>query len=153
MVFKKGVGGNPNGRPKGALSATTHKYAKIKNLAVDKYEEAFRLLWEAVEAKEAWAHQLFFKEIMPKKVYQETVSIKPTGGSLEEQIASLREGLAQFTEHTEESVINALKAVSSIKTSENIAEQTATIIESREKLLEKVKDVAKVIDFIKKEEK
>jgi hypothetical protein len=147
--FQKGVCPNPNGRPKGSLSEQTKQYMKIKGLAAEKYEDAFRLLWEAMEAKEGWAHQLYFKELVPKRLHQPTVLVEPSDNTVESQITSLRKGLAEFTEHTEESLLNALKALNSIKSNEIVANQTSSIIETREELGEKIKAMQEIINYAK----
>ncbi len=144
--FQKGVVTNPEGRRKGELSENTKRFARIKTLAAEKYEEAFRILWEAVEAKESWAHQLYFKELMPKKLNQLTVFVEKKDGTLEEQLDSLRKGLAEFTEHTEESIINAMKALNSIKANEAIIQNTNVVQASREELSSKIDLIQQLID-------
>lgn len=144
--FQKGVVTNPNGRAKGVPTTTTLRALKIKGLAAEKYEEAFRILWEAVEAKESWAHQLFFKEVLPKKFNQPTVFVEKTDNTLEEQIDSLRRGLAEFTEHTEESIIAAMTALNKIKANEAITQQTTMVQETREELSKKIGLIQQLID-------
>ena len=150
--FTKGISGNPNGRPKGTLSEKTIQYLRIKNLAAEDYEKAYKILWEAMEAKEGWAHQLYFKELVPKRLHQSTVFVEPSDDTVESQITSLRKGLAEFTEHTEESLLNALKALNSIKSNEVTANQTSSIIETREELGEKIKAMQEIINYAKSQE-
>lgn len=152
MAFQKGVCPNPNGRPKGALSEHIKKFMKVKALASEKYEDAFKLLWEAMEAKEGWAHQLYFKELVPRRIHQHTVFVEAKDDSVESQIDSLRKGLAEFTEHTEESLIGALKALSGIKANEIATAQT-NVIESRESLMEKIKAIETIIKYKEENEK
>lgn len=71
---------------------------------------------------------------------------------MESQITSLRKGLAEFTEHTEESLLNALKALNSIKSNEVVANQTSSIIETREELGEKIKAMQEIINYAKTQE-
>jgi hypothetical protein len=144
--FQKGVVTNPTGRPKGIVTEATMRANRVKSLAAEKYEEAFRILWEAVEAKESWAHQLFFKEVLPKKFNQPTVFIEKTDSTLEEQIDSLRKGLAEFTEHTEESIIAAMTALNKIKANEAITQQTTMVQETREELSKKINLIQQLID-------
>ena len=144
--FQKGVVTNPKGRAKGSKSEHTIRAQQVKSLAAEKYEEAFKILWEAVEAKESWAHQLYFKELMPKKLNQLTVFVEKKDGTLEEQLDSLRKGLAEFTEHTEESLINAMKALNSIKANEAIIQNTNVVQASREELSNKIDLIQQLID-------
>lgn len=147
--FQKGISPNPSGRPKGALSESTKQYLHLKSLATNDYEKAYKILWEKVEAGESWAHQLFFKDLVPKKLNQPTIFIEPTDETTDTQITSLRKGLAQFTEHTEDTLISSLKALNGIKINETINTQTNAIRDTREELMEKVTNIAKVIDHIK----
>ena len=38
---------------------------------------------------EGWAHNLFFKELVPKRVYTDTISITPESGTLEARVAAI----------------------------------------------------------------
>lgn len=143
--YKKGVCGNPAGRPKGTMNETTKRYMRIKSLASEDYEKAYRILWEAMEAKEGWAHQLYFKELVPKKLNQPTVFIENLDERLDGQITSLRKGLAQFTEHTEDSLMAALKVLSSIKISESIDNKEVPR-ETRESLIEKIEMIGTILE-------
>ncbi len=143
--YGKGICGNPAGRPKGTLNERTKRYARIKAMACEDYEKAYNLLWEAVEAKEGWAHQLFFKDLLPKKFNQPTVFIEYEDDKLDGQITSLRKGLAQFTEHTEDSLIAALKVLGSIKINDNMDTQIAPR-ETRESLIEKIELIGKILE-------
>lgn len=150
--FPKGISPNPKGRPKGCISKSTAHFLKLKSLAANDYEKAYKLLWEEIENRSSWAFQLYFKDLVPKKLNQETVIIDLGNGALEDQINALRTGLSRFTEHTEESLLNTLKVLSNIKANESLNDQTQIIKESREELLEKVNKISNVIEFIKQNE-
>jgi len=87
--FKKGKVANPKGRAKGSMNSRTRSYVNLKKLAVKDYEEAYQELREAMKLGEGWAHNLFFKELVPKRVYTDTISITPESGTLEARVAAI----------------------------------------------------------------
>jgi len=114
--YSKGTSGNPNGRPKGSLNKSTATFSKIKALACEKYEEAFALLWKAMESGEGWAFNIYFKELLPKRLYEDTVFIDTSkANTYEEQVDIMRKGLAQFTEFTLEDILSVIKTLGAIK--------------------------------------
>lgn len=66
MKFVKGKSGNLKGRPKSAYNGSTDAVIDLKKLVSRNSKKAFKALWEAVEAKEPWALQIFFQELVPK---------------------------------------------------------------------------------------
>jgi hypothetical protein len=123
--FQEGESGNPNGRPKGAVNATTIKFAKFKTLASEKYEDAFDILWEAMEAKEGWAHQIFFKELVPKKVHQPTVSV--ANGEGVNRCEAVTQAITDFTELTHEEALNEVRVLKAIEQKEEVAKPTDNV--------------------------
>ena len=61
--FKKGQVANPVGRPKGSLDEIKKRSIDLRNMAAKDSDKAYKLLWDAMEAKESWAHQIYFKEL------------------------------------------------------------------------------------------
>lgn len=149
--FAKGVSGNPQGRKKGSLNKRSAKYANIFNLAGEKSEEAFQLLWEAVQAKEGWAHQLYFKELVPKCLKQKTAFLEPVGTSVNEQIKSLSDALITFDELTEDEILTRLKTLAALRVTESIDNHTNEVKETKKTLEEKVALFNKVIELKEKE--
>lgn len=147
--FIKGVSANPYGRPKGGANETTRKYMKIKSLAAEKYHEAFKILWECVEAKESWAHQLFFKELVPKTLRQESLILDAVDRSVKGQIVTLTEGLAEFDHVTQEDVMDRLKTLAAIKLTDDIDNSNEAVRENRAQLMEKVEKLDYLIDMKK----
>lgn len=150
--FAKGVVTNPEGRKKGTLNKNTLRYSNLCKLASEKYEEAFKLLWEAMEAKEGWAHQLFFKELVPQKQKRETILLNTHSAKVDAQLKALTEGLIKFDEVTEDDIHGRLKTLTAIKVSESIDGHTSELKETRESLMSKLTLLEDVIDVKRKEE-
>lgn len=150
--FLKGVCTNPNGRVKGSLNENTKKYMKIKSLAAEKYQDAFKILWECVEAKESWAHQLFFKELVPKTLRQESIILDAVDRSIKGQIVTLTEGLAEFDHVTQDDVMDRLKTLAAVSLSEQVDDADVIVRESRASLVDKVDRIGHLIDLKIKED-
>ena len=67
--FKKGEVNNPKGRPKGSISPLRKQLLGLRNRASDDFLEVYDELREYMKSGEAWAFQIFFKELasMPKE--------------------------------------------------------------------------------------
>ena len=106
-------------------------------------------------AGEAWAYQLYFKEIycIPKKYKQDTAKILPLSleksGDINERIKVFIEALNQFEDYTYDDIMLAIKNLNAVKTNEIVTAQN-NILENRESLMEKVKEINKAIDGIQK---
>lgn len=144
--FKEGESGNPNGRPKGSVNATTIKFAKFKTLASEKYEEAFDILWEAMKAKEGWAHQIFFKELVPKKVHQPTIIVEAKDETAEARAQSIIKELPKFIELTHDEAMNEVRVLKSIEQKEE-AHAVKTL--SKEELTETINLTKELIELKK----
>lgn len=145
--FRKGEVTNPNGRQKGSVNATTIKFAKFKTLASEKYEEAFDILWEAMKAKEGWAHQIFFKELVPKKVHQPTIIVEAKDETADARAQSIIKELPKFVELTHDEALNEVRVLKSVEHKEE-AKVVKTL--SKEELIETI-NLTKELIYLKKE--
>jgi len=66
MSYINGKTGNPRGRPRKTHINCTNVDIELKKEAAKKSKQAFDFLWKAMEAKEPWAFQLYFQELLPK---------------------------------------------------------------------------------------
>jgi len=153
--FQKGEISNPKGKPKGAYNETTKRFIELKQLAANKAEDAFKMLWTAMESGESWAYQIYYKDLysIPKNYNEPTVIIDSTDNSVKGQIIAITKALPQFDEITHDESLNRLKALTNVQTNESIENQTSTIRETRESLMEKIDKIQKVIDYAKSEKK
>lgn len=115
--FKKGQSGNPKGKVKGTINKSTLRSAKLKTLASEKYEEAFNVLWKNVKKGEAWAHQIFFKELVPKKVHQQTIIIAQ--GDDIDRLEAITKALPQFEELTHDEAMNEIRTLKGLEPEAN----------------------------------
>lgn len=148
----KGVSGNPNGRPKGRYSDITLSFMKLKKIASTRAEEAFGMLWSAMERGESWAHQIYFKELytLPKNIDDKKVIITDKDISLEGQIGVLTSILPEFDEVTHDESLHRLKVLTAVKSNDVLVQQNDEIRETRESLLEKVDLIKQVIELKEK---
>lgn len=153
-LFQKGHN-LATGRPRGAYNEATKRFVELKQLAAEKSTEAFRMLWSAMEAGESWAYQIYYKELyaIPKNYNEPTVIIDSTDNSIKGQITAITKVLPQFDEITHDESLNRLKALTAVQSNETIDNQTTTIRETRESLMEKIEKIQKVIDYAKSQEK
>jgi hypothetical protein len=151
--FQKGQSGNPAGKKKGTYNEATKRFIEVKHLAAEKSTEAFKMLWSAMEAGESWAYQIYYKELyaIPKNYNEPTVIIDSTDNSVEGQITAITKALPQFDEITHDESLNRLKALTAVQSNESVDNQTSTIRETRESLMEKIDKIQKVIDYAKSE--
>jgi hypothetical protein len=118
--FKKGKSGNPSGRPVGVKSSATKSWAEIKKLAINDYHAAYEELRESMQAGEGWAHNLFFKELVPKKLYTDSILISPEDSTPEARVAAITKGLLAVNELTHTEALEELKAFRKLKEVEGI---------------------------------
>lgn len=105
-----------SGRPKGTKNKTTECIRNFKSLAAEKYQEAFDLLWSNMQNGEGWAYQIYFKDIIPKKVHQPTIVIRAKEG--ETRAEAIINALPQFEELTHNEALDEIKVLKGIEEKE-----------------------------------
>ena len=148
----KGVSINPHGRPKGGYNEMTLNFIKLKKIASTKVDEAFNMLWSAMERGESWAFQIYYKELfgLPKGIDEKKITITATDTSLDGQIETLTSILPEFDEVTHDESLNRLKVLNAVKGNDVLVKQNDEIRETRETLLEKVELIQRIRDFKEK---
>lgn len=138
--FLKGKSGNPVGRVKGQYPESTKKFMAVKEIAAKHADRAFKMVWDAMENKEAWAFQIYFKELfhLPKNYGQKTVILEKEERSVDGQIKVITEALPEFDEVTQSESLERLKVLNSLKHTDKVELENETLIESTEALKERV---------------
>lgn len=123
--FKKGITGNPKGRAKGTISNLKAASLRLREMASNDIDLAYKRLQEYMEMGEQWAHQIYFKELVPfKREWLNEVStqgIAKTIGNTNDIsliIAQLSNKLLEEDQVSREEIHNIIKTLNSIKLSE-----------------------------------
>lgn len=139
--FQKGVASNPNGKKKGTLNKSTLDYLAFRNLVVDRADEALKMLWSAMEIGEGWAHTIYWKELVGKMRFNErsiTIPYTTENTDSTQQLAVLLKNLPRFENYTHDELLATIKTLSAVKANENMVEQVANTLESRDQLVNKL---------------
>jgi len=153
--FVKGICPNPNGRPKGAFNDIKKRFLQIQELASHDAKAVYQEIRDKMHAGEAWAYQIYYKELysLPKKYKEDTVTIPEIVSddtmNINARLKALIEALDKFEDYTYDEVIAAIKALSTIKTNEVIADKTNTMYESPEMVAQQIKDLKEIIAYAK----
>lgn len=147
--YIKGVSGNPKGRPAGKYSAATVKFMKMKVIAADNADKAFKLLWGAMVEGHSWAFQIYFKDLysVPKNFGELTIKLDNTDRTIDGQLKVLSESLPDFEDVTYSEHMERFKMLHHFKSSGLIEKQLEEVKESKASLQEKVALIQKIVDF------
>jgi hypothetical protein len=113
-VFKKGEGG----RPKGSINKNAKYVVELRKLALNDSLAAYAELRQAMKDGEGWAHQIFFKQLLPKKTYSELITIQLEDTTAESRVLEITKQLANITELTYTEAIEELKVFNTLKEKE-----------------------------------
>jgi len=143
--FQKGQRGNPKGRPRGTYSEHKKKFIEIQKLAANDAQAVYHEIRAKMQEGDAWAYQIFFKELVPKKVYQTTTLVTVKEG--ESRLESLIKGLSDFEELTHEEILNEIRVLN-IKQSElDLIINSKAEQDREEDLMAKVYAIGRAIDY------
>lgn len=145
----KGNRANPKGRLKGQYPISTQKFMAVKEIAAQHADKAFKMVWDAMEAKESWAFQIYFKELfhIPRNYGEKTVILEKEERTIDGQIKVITEALPEFDEVTQAESLERLKVLNSIKNPELNLIQVEEVRESKESLREKVELIQQIMEF------
>lgn len=121
--FKKGCSGNVTGYKRGTLNQKTQYLQRIKDLAINDYEESYAWLRSAMKEGHSWAFQIYFRDLLPKAQVYPTISVKcDSNMPLGERINMLISAIPM--EYTDESLLSTIKVLGNIKTNEELTKLT-----------------------------
>lgn len=120
--FKKGEVTNPNGRPKGSMNKLKAASMKLREMASKDTDKAYGILMKALESGEQWAHQIYFKELVPfKKQWLNEISVAGVQRIISNVddvgiiIAQLTNKLLEDESLPREEIHNLIKTLNSVK--------------------------------------
>ena len=145
--FKKGVSGNPNGRPKGSFSPLRKQLLELRKLAINDASEIYQELREKMKSGEAWAYQIYFKELasMPKEWLNEVDTsnvFKDINNSKEFQHSkiSLFQSLINNNSMSQDEILDLIKLLNNTKINDYILKDKKqnTILEDYNEMMKEI---------------
>ena len=145
--FKKGVSGNPNGRPKGSFSPLRKQLLELRKLAINDASEIYHELREKMKSGEAWAYQIYFKELasMPKEWLNEVDTsnvFKDINNSKEFQHSkiSLFQSLINNNSMSQDEILDLIKLLNNTKINDYILKDKKqnTVLEDYNEMMKEI---------------
>lgn len=102
---------NPKGRPKGAISNARKKFNAIVNHASNDALTVYHELRRHMLAGESWAYNIYFKDLIPKKCFEQTVCIDDS----KERAEALKDAINEFTDLTHDQLLKEIFATKSLE--------------------------------------
>lgn len=137
-TFKKGVSGNPKGKPKGAVSLYKKKFMEIRDLASDDAKAVYMEIREKMKAGESWAYQLYVKELIPKKLFEQTIRVKETEEKT--RVEAVIDALPQFEELTHDEAMNEIRTLTMKTNNDSKEEEKEEVSGTIEEMVALVKE-------------
>jgi hypothetical protein len=127
MKFVKGKSGNLKGRPKSAYNGGTDSITELKKFVSKNSKRAFKILWKAVEAKESWALQIFFQELVPKLETLPLEIDQDNPDKIEATIAGILKAFAKLETITVDEACKLLGTLNHLKFIEGLLKQRESL--------------------------
>lgn len=134
--IKKGEVLNPNGRPKGAISDLKRKSIELRKKAMEDIDIAYGELRSSMQEGESWAHQIYFKELVPfNKEWMAQINTQgipnkvTTVEDLNACIAAITEKLLSVDQMSTEEAHNLVKTLNNIKFTESFGKQKENVLD------------------------
>jgi hypothetical protein len=134
--FKKGKVSNPNGRPKGSMNKLKAASLKLREMASRDTDKAYKVLMTALESGEQWAHQIYFKELVPfKKQWINEISVAGVQRTISNVddvgviIAQLTNRLLEDENLPREEIHNLIKTLNSVKLASDFGKMKFNVFE------------------------
>lgn len=134
--FKKGEVSNPNGRPKGSMNKLKAASLKLREMASEDTDKAYKVLMTALESGEQWAHQIYFKELVPfKKQWINEISVAGVQRTISNVddvgiiIAQLTNRLLEDENLPREEIHNLIKTLNSVKLASDFGKMKFNVFE------------------------
>lgn len=124
-TFKKGQVANPNGRPKGAISEHRKHLQELMKKAACDVDRAYKELRTNMKAGESWAYQIYFKELIPKRLMQPMTQVEWKEG--QSRVDAITEALNGFDELTHREVVEELNVLKNMEIKEEQKAKTSWI--------------------------
>lgn len=136
VIFKKGESGNPNGRPKGSMNKLKAASLKLREMVSEDTDKAYKVLMTALESGEQWAHQIYFKELVPfKKQWLNEISVAGVQRTISNVddvgviIAQLTNKLLEDENLPREEIHNLIKTLNSVKLASDFGKMKFNVFE------------------------
>lgn len=134
--FKKGEISNPNGRPKGSMNKLKVASLKLREMASEDTDKAYKVLMTALESGEQWAHQIYFKELVPfKKQWLNEISVAGVQRTISNVddigviIAQLTNKLLEDENLPREEIHNLIKTLNAVKLASDFGKSPFNLFE------------------------
>jgi hypothetical protein len=128
---------------RGVLSKSKQQFREMQKLAGDDAKSTYLLLKRSMEAGEAWAHQIYWKNLCPKGFAEEAVKVKVPQSMGKDGVEEFKNefmlSLQGFDDYTKEEVLQVIKVLNGVKEAEN----SSWAVDNLPQMILELKDVKK----------